>query len=154
MRSLEAASLPPRPHLKTDVTELHRDCFACGQGADGLGLTFEQDSDDSVSAEWFCDAKYQSYPGIVHGGIIATILDCAMTNCLLLKGISAVTGDMHVHYRKPVRVGGKVLVRASLTRSRSMLFMLSAEALQDGIVCATAEAKFMKSTMWSEEDRA
>jgi len=29
------------------------------------------------------------YPGIVHGGIIATILDCAMTNCLLMKGISA-----------------------------------------------------------------
>jgi len=55
-----------------------------------------------------CEEKYQSYPGIIRGGVIATILDCVMTNCLLMKGIPAVTADMHVEYLKPLRVGSLV----------------------------------------------
>ena len=132
------------------AASLHRDCFACGHGEDGLGLTFDRSGSDTVSAEWFCDERYRSYPGIVHGGIIATILDCAMTNCLLMKGISAVTADMHVKYREPLRVGGMVTVRASLVRSRSPLFMLDAEVIQNGAVCARATAKFMRADVWSD----
>lgn len=132
------------------IAGLHHDCFACGHGEDGLGLTFDRNGVDTVSAEWFCEERYQSYPGIVHGGIIATILDCAMTNCLLMKGISAVTADMHVKYREPLRVGGMVTVRASLVRSRSPLFMLDAEVIQNGAVCARATAKFMRADVWSD----
>ncbi|MGB9618970.1 MAG: PaaI family thioesterase [Armatimonadota bacterium] len=132
------------------ATSLHRDCFACGHGEDGLGLTFERSGVDTVSAEWFCDERYQSYPGIVHGGIIATVLDCAMTNCLLMKGIPAVTADMHIEYREPVRVGSVVAIRASLVRSRSPLFVLEAEIIQDERVRARASAKFMCADVWSD----
>lgn len=154
MRSLVSASPTRQPCTEIDdsVTDLHRNCFACGQGEDSLGLTFEHVDVSTVSAEWFCEEKYQSYPGIVHGGIIATILDSAMTNCLLMKGIQAVTADMHVDYRKPLRVGNRVRVKATLVRARSPLFKLSAEVVQNGVVCATAEAKFMRSDVWSEKN--
>lgn len=129
---------------------LHRDCFACGHAKNGLGLTFRPSGADAVSAEWLCEDVYQSYPGIVHGGIIATVLDSAMTNCLLMKDIPAVTADMHIEYQEPVRVGSIVRVTASLMRSRSPLFVLSAEMIQDGRVSARASAKFMRTDVWSD----
>jgi len=135
------------------ATSLHRDCFACGRVKHGLGMTFVRSGSDTVSAEWFCDERYQSYPGIVHGGIIATILDCAMTNCLLMKGIPAVTADMRIEYREPVRVGSVVTVNAWLVRSRPPLFVLGAEVIQDGQVTARATAKFMRADVWSDVSR-
>ncbi len=130
------------------VACLHCDCFACGYGVDGLGLTFERSGVDTVSAEWFCEERYQSYLGIIHGGIIATILDSAMTNCLLMKGISAMTADMHIKYREPLRVGNVVIVRATLVRSRLSLFVLEAEVIQNECVSANASAKFMRTDVW------
>lgn len=129
---------------------LHRNCFACGFGEGGLGLRFGQSGVDGVSAEWYCEDRYQSYPGIIHGGVIATILDSAMTNCLLLKGIAAVTADMNVEYREPLRVGSMVTVKASLVRSRSPLFVLEAEVVQNDLVIARASARFMRTDVWSD----
>ncbi len=139
----------PSAHRGGSATDIHRNCFACGQGEDSLGLTFEQCDVDAVSAEWFCESRYQGYPGILHGGIISTILDCAMTNCLLMRDITAVTADMHVEYNEPVRVGDYLKVRASLVRSRSPLFVLDAQVLQDGRVKAKASARFMRAEVWS-----
>lgn len=152
MRSLEPAQAVKQSRAEDtgSAAGLHRNCFACGHGEDGLGLTFEVSDVDTVSSEWFCEARYQSYPGIAHGGIIATVLDCAMTNCLLMKDIPAVTADMHVEYREPVRVGGLVAIRASLVRSRSPLFVLEAEIVQDERVRARASAKFMRADVWSD----
>lgn len=152
MRSLDhtQALAQSGSEARESVAGLHRECFACGECEEGLGLVFESDSPDTVSGQWFCAQKYQSYPGIIHGGIIATIHDCAMTNCLLKKGISAVTADMHVQYREPVRVGDDLTVTATLTRSRSTLFMLSAEVTQKDRVKARASAKFMRTDVWSD----
>jgi len=152
LRSLERCQ-GPEPACEEDsgdVANLHRNCFACGRSETGLGLTFVQSEKGNVSSEWFCDIKYQGYPGIVHGGVIATLLDSAMTNCLLLKGVSAVTADMHVEYHSPLKVGSWTIVKASLTRSRSPLFMLDAEVVQNEAVCATATAKFMRMDVWSD----
>lgn len=132
------------------ATDLHRNCFACGDGEHGLGLRFERVGVDTVSAEWFCDERYQSYPGIAHGGIIAAVLDCAMTNCLLVRDIPAVTADMRIDYREPVRVGEYVTVRASLVRSRAPLYVLVAELAQNGRTKARASARFMCADVWSD----
>jgi uncharacterized protein (TIGR00369 family) len=128
---------------------LHRGCFACGLREDGLGLTFRRSGDDAVSAEWTCMEKYRSYPGIAHGGIVATILDSAMTNCLLVRGTPAVTAEMHVQYISPLRVDETVTVSASLVRSRSPIFILEARIVHDGQVIAMATGKFMRVEIWS-----
>lgn len=132
-----------------EALSLHRMCFACGSGCNGLGLVFEQLEADGVSAEWFCDEKYQSYPGIVHGGVIATVLDSAMTNCLLVKGIAALTARMQIDYREPLCVGAVAVVRARLSRCRPPVFVLDAEEIQNGTVRAGATAKFMRIDSWS-----
>jgi len=43
-----------------------------------------------------------------------------------------------------------VTVKASFVRSRSPLFMLEAEVIQNGAVCARATAKFMRADVWSD----
>ncbi len=135
-----------------DNTEIHKSCYACGKDGNSLGLSYNCIGDNSVYGEWFCNEKYQGYPGIVHGGIIAVILDSAMTNCLLKHGISAVTADLHIRYLKPVKINSLLRINASIVRSHSPLFILKSHIAIDNIIYALADAKFMESCDWSEPD--
>jgi len=135
----------------SSVGELHRGCYACGEREDGIGLEFIANA-DGVTAEWFCDERYASYPGIIHGGITATILDSAMTNCLLMKGIVAVTAELIVRYHEPLKIGRTATVNAVITDARPPLLRMEAEILQDGIIRAKAHAKFMQTDAWMEKD--
>ena len=63
----------------SEFTE-HNRCFACGGlNTDGLGLIFEK-TDDKILCRTSLDSSFQSYDGIVHGGILASIADAAMIN--------------------------------------------------------------------------
>jgi acyl-coenzyme A thioesterase PaaI-like protein len=62
--------------------------------------------------------NHQGYDGIVHGGILASVLDDAMANCLWLQGIVAVTAKMSLRYREPVPVGSRLLVYGRLLQER------------------------------------
>lgn len=54
-----------------------RMCFVCGRDNPvGLKLRFfEEPEDQRVRADFTVPDEYQGYPGIVHGGIVSTILD-------------------------------------------------------------------------------
>jgi acyl-coenzyme A thioesterase PaaI-like protein len=78
----------------------------------------------------------------MHGGVVATLLDAAMTHCLFAQGVQAVTARLSIRFRHPVRVGTQADVRAWLTRSASPLYEMRAELRQDERVCAAADAKF------------
>lgn len=122
----------------------HRHCFACGsENEDGLGLVFCPASDGSVKGECVIDGRYQGYPGVVQGGIVATILDCAMTNCLFASGIEAMTARMSIQFRCPVMTGLRLNVEGVLVRSRGRVYELEARILQSGAVCASASARFV-----------
>lgn len=62
--------------------------------------------------------NHQGYDGVVHGGILASVLDDAMANCLWLQGITAVTAKMSLRYREPVPVGSRLLVYGRLLQER------------------------------------
>ena len=134
---------PLTTNLESNPAECHHRCFACGNNRVGLQLQFALDGKAGVVAEWKCSEDYSSYPGIIHGGIVATLLNAAMTNCLLLRGVSAVTAELNIRYRAPLRVGGCATVRASIVRARPPMYILSAEAVQDGGIVAIASGKFM-----------
>ena len=56
-----------------------RHCFACGlENPIGLKLKFYQTAEDEVTADYVAPEEYQGYPGILHGGVTATILDEAV----------------------------------------------------------------------------
>ena len=84
------------------------------------------------------------FTGLVSVGVIAAVLDGAMTNYLFARGLQAVTGELTVRYRHPVAIGETVLVRAWLQESLPPLHLLQAELQRDGCVRASATAKFME----------
>jgi acyl-coenzyme A thioesterase PaaI-like protein len=123
----------------------HADCYACGRNnRDGFGLVFRTSPSGGVEADFYCDLKYQGYPGFLQGGVVATLLDSAMTHCLFHRGIAAMTGRMHIQFRKPVHVGEQVRIRADLVQQRGPLYRLWAELTQGNSVCAKTSATFMQ----------
>ncbi|NLE34923.1 MAG: PaaI family thioesterase, partial [Bacteroidales bacterium] len=91
-------------------------CFGCGpNNSAGLKLSFEED-DEKLYASWQPEMLFQGYINVLHGGIIATLLDEAAAWCIYVKaGTAGVTSGMRVRYLKPVHISkGQVLVEARL----------------------------------------
>jgi uncharacterized protein (TIGR00369 family) len=123
---------------------LHRNCFACGSNNGmGLGLKFYRREDGSVSGDFFADPKFEGYSGIIHGGIVATLLDSAMTHCLLMENIPALTGRLSIRYSTPIRTGTAVKLEARIVDQAHEMFILEGKAFVDGKRVASAEAKYM-----------
>ena len=124
--------------------DFHPNCFACGSnnGA-GLRLKFHKQEDGSVLGDFLADTKFESYSGIVHGGIIATLLDSAITHCLFVKGIPALTGTLSIRYSLPIRTGTVVKLEARVVNQSHGLFILQGKAFVHGQKMASAEAKYM-----------
>ena len=127
-----------------DISTLaHPDCVVCGFGnANGLHVEFTVDENSCVSAVFACDKVYQGYPGIVHGGVVCSILDGAMGRCMFARGLTAVTVEMTTKFRHPVVIGRQASVFARIRLDQHPLYMLEAEIVQEGKVKATAEGKY------------
>ncbi len=120
-------------------------CFGCGPAnLSGLHLRFEED-DERLYVTWDPEPRFQGYINVLHGGIIATLLDEAGAWCVYVKGGTAgVTSSMTVRYLKPVRLGkGEVTVEAAITEKHERQALISA-LLRDseGNVCAEADLDY------------
>ena len=103
--------------LKTVRTQAHPYCVVCSQSNPlGLGLEFTVHDDGSVSASLHGHFALEGFQGCLHGGMIASLLDGAMTNCLFAQGLVAMTAELKVRYRKPVLIGQEMTIRAWITR--------------------------------------
>lgn len=87
-------------------------CFGCGgANARGMQLTFEQDdASQRIRGVFRIPPEYQGARGLVHGGIIATLLDEVMAKVSRFKQDYAVTAHLTVEYLKPVPVDGDLIV--------------------------------------------
>jgi acyl-coenzyme A thioesterase PaaI-like protein len=116
-------------------------CFCCGsRNPDGLGLRFSYDGEE-VSTTVSFPKRFQGYRDIVHGGLLSTVLDEVMVTLLIKMGRLAATAELHVRFRKPLRIGEPIKVRAWLVEERGRVFKLAAAAcLLDGTEVASAES--------------
>jgi uncharacterized protein (TIGR00369 family) len=123
---------------------LHKNCFACGSNNGvGLRLKFDERDDGSVVGYFTADPRFEGYPGIVHGGIIATLLDSAMSHCLFKKGLMPLTGRLSIRYSCPIRVGTVVKLEARIIKRSHKIFFLEGKAIVEEKKMAFAEAKYM-----------
>ena len=78
-------------------------CFGCGQeNRTGLRLKFFVDEEHRIVCHIRVPRRFEGPPGHVHGGVIATLLDEAMSKANRQFGIVAMTRQMEVEYLKPV----------------------------------------------------
>ena len=125
----------------------HCNCIVCGTNNPiSLGLEFDIKPDGSVCADFKGRALFQGYRGILHGGIIAALLDAAMTHCLFHHGIQAVTGDLQVRFLKPVPFSALLHLRAKISSSFPPLHKLDSELTCNKHLMARGRARFIDST--------
>ena len=120
-------------------------CFGCGNDNPiGLHLHFAQ-TDDGVAAPYTPQPEHQGFDGIVHGGIIATVLDEAMAWATTSAGIWTVTAEMSVRFKHPLSVRESTTVAASVTENRGRVVATAGQLTRDhdGAVIATATATFV-----------
>lgn len=115
-------------------------CFICGRkNPHGLYMSFYDNGANEVISEYSVSEDYQSYPGIVHGGIVATMLDEVV-------GRVSMIGDHHhfmmsvkleVKYRHPVPTNTPLKIIGRIVKMRGRLGKAVGEVvLPDGTVAA------------------
>lgn len=81
-------------------------CFCCGsKNPIGLKLQFERLPDGRMRTEWTPRREHQGFKDIVHGGLVATLLDEVMIRLLYALGIKAVTAELNTRLLRPLRSG-------------------------------------------------
>jgi len=121
-----------------------RHCFVCGvENRTGLGLEFFENGDGRVVAEPCLPEAYQGYPGIVHGGIVASMLDEIAGRAAMIGDHThfRLTAKLNIRYRRPVPVGETIRLIGWIVDDRGRLATARAEIrLADGALAAEAEA--------------
>ena len=117
-------------------------CFACGRlNPCGLKLQFEE-RDGTYLSHFTGSAQHQGYDGILHGGIISTLLDEIMARYLYAKGMNAVTGRLEVRFNKPTPIGVPLLLKGRITKGKGRLYETEGTIeLPDGTVTAQGTAR-------------
>ena len=111
----------------------------------GKDLEIDFEEDGTLIAKFFCHERYKGFDGTLHGGIIAALLDAAMTQCLMGNGIVAYTARLNIRYFKPVKIGQHISIHSHIERSRhEKLFELSARVSQNNTKHASAQASFYR----------
>ncbi|MBA7469398.1 hypothetical protein ES707_04667 [subsurface metagenome] len=114
-------------------------CFGCGKyNPIGLKLKFQQDG-NIVRAEFTPNNNHQGWSGIVHGGLLFTLLDEAMGYAVLYQGLSSVTAKMHARLKHPAVIGEPLVITGSITgKERKLITAEAAISLKDGTPVAEA----------------
>ena len=110
-----------------------RACFVCGEkNAAGLKLRIRTDSARGEStADVIFPEHLQGWAKIVHGGLLATVLDEAMIYAAGAKGLKCVTGEMTVRFVKPASTGVAYTLRGRFVEDQGRI-VLAESALLDG----------------------
>jgi len=127
--------------------KFHENCFVCGKHSEnGLGLKFILHDDDTLSGEFKVSKEYQGYDGILHGGIITTILDSSMIHLFYMKdGIELKTVKLNIRFMRPIPVEETITVKATADGDTRHFYKARAQIMLSGKVFVEAEGYFRNS---------
>jgi len=120
-----------------------RNCFVCGvENQRGLKLAFYDIAPGKVETRLTVANDYQGFPGIAHGGILASILDETATRTVLGANGSrriVVTASLEVRYRKPVPLNVPLRAVGEIIDDKGEIIRaVSRVESEDGVVLANA----------------
>lgn len=132
-------------------------CFACGaRNPHGLHMQFERDGEAAVRCHYQPREADQGFPGVLHGGILASLLDESMAWALwAFDRALGVTGKMEMRYRRPVPAGMPLVVLARVERARGRRIEAVAR-IEDasGDTLVEASALFLRMSAAEEQRMA
>lgn len=121
-----------------------RYCFVCGVANPfGLQMKFYKSGKEEVTAEYTVPERFQGYPGVVHGGVVAAMLD-------EVAGRAHMGGDpprfmytarLDIRYRKNVPIGKPLRLIGKIGKSKQRIATSTSQIYgPDGVLLAEAEA--------------
>ncbi len=119
-------------------------CFVCGaDNRYGLQLSFTR-AESGVFTEFVPEARHCGYPGVLHGGIVASLLDETLGWATsVVKRRYFMTADLRIRYRRPVPAGKKVRVNGRYLGDKAGFWRAEGEIVDaDGVVYASAAGLF------------
>ena len=133
------------PNIWLGVKEFGYNCFACApHNPSGLKMEFYSNGDEVVSY-WTPSDNFQSWLGVVHGGIQTTMLD-EIGGWLVMQELDTcgVTAKMETKFLKPLLFAdGQVEIRAKLIKTVRNIAIVNAWILNGkGEICAQAELTY------------
>jgi len=139
-------------HEQHDLQPNSRDCFVCGlDNSGGLAMRFYSVGPGQVEARYTVEPRYQGYPGVVHGGIIAAMLDEVVGRVMMTEDPNRffMTAKLEIRYRTPVPIGEELLLKGRLDKQKgSMSFAHGELFLPDGTLAVEAEAAMVE---WADD---
>jgi len=121
-------------------------CFGCGQANPvGLHLEFLLADDHSVVSLPVIPDTFEGPTGYLHGGIIATLLDEAMSKAIRAGGFTAMTRQMEVNYLRPVPSGAPIRLEGRLKSTEGRKHWAEAKILNaEGTTLAEGKGLFIE----------
>ena len=135
-----------------DVLKVH--CFGCGSlNEQGLQIKSHWDG-DALLCSWQPKSHHIGHPGIVYGGVIASVVDChaiwtAMATACRDEGLplddarpppfAFVTGQLSVSFLKPARIDRPLQLHAKVSNKDERRVQVGCRVTQDGVECASGE---------------
>ena len=120
-------------------------CFVCGQdNPAGMRVVFHHQRNGEMAAAWTPGSTWEGFSGIVHGGVVSTVLDEAMSKAVAAAGAEALTAELRIRYRRPVRSGTPFRIQGWVVRRTKRLIETEATITdQDGVEHAHAWGSFL-----------
>lgn len=120
-------------------------CFVCGQeNSRGLRIRFEQQDGGEMCANWLPSPEWEGFAGIVHGGVVSTVLDEAMSKAVAATRTEALTAELRVRFRHHVASGEIFVIRGWIVkRTRRLIETEASLTAPDGTEHAHAWARFL-----------
>lgn len=133
---------PPERQLRARP---HSACFVCGQdNPAGLKILFQRQVNGDMTAVWTPGPAWEGFRGIVHGGLVSTVLDETMSKAVAATGSEALTAELRIRFRLPVNSGAPFLVRGWIVkRSKRLIETEATLTASDGTEHAHAWASFL-----------
>jgi len=121
------------------------ECFVCGRGnPHGMQAPFETHREGhTASCRMVIPSRYQGWRDVIHGGILATLLDEACVHACRTIGPFPVTAEISVKFKKPVPPGAEIFVRGEVIQQRRRVLLARGRLEINGQVYAEAEAKVL-----------
>ena len=126
-------------------------CFICGmKNIASLKAFFYDQPDGSLLARFTGREEHQGYPGRMHGGVIAGVMDETIGRAITVglepgQEVWGVTAELNVRFRKPVPLDVELTAVGRITRDTRLLFEGTGELLlPDGTVAVEAKGKYLK----------
>ena len=120
-------------------------CVVCGPDhPHGLRIRYSSDPVEGATADWTPPPAWEGFQGNIHGGILATVLDEAMSKAVVATRCEALTVALRVRFRRRVVCGEPLRIRAWVVKRTKRLIAAEATLTAgDGVECAHARASFL-----------